>query len=134
MTNIKTGWNLENTYTSLPKIFYTRIEPKPISDPKLAIINENLAKELGLDTDYLKSKEGIDVLAGNTLPEDSTAIAQAYSGHQFGNFVMLGDGRALLIGEQITPQGKRLDIQLKGSGKTPYSRGGDGRATLGPML
>lgn len=134
MTNINTGWNLENSYLSLPELFYTKINPKAISLPQIVILNENLANELGLDIDYLKSKEGRDILAGNTRPKGSITIAQAYSGHQFGHFTMLGDGRAMLIGEQITPEGERFDIQLKGSGKTPYSRGGDGRAGLGPML
>ena len=134
MININTGWNIENTYVSLPKLFYTKIKPNPISTPEIVTLNEKLANELGLDIEYLKSKEVADILAGNTLREGSIAIAQAYSGHQFGHFVMLGDGRAMLIGEQITPLGERFDIQLKGSGKTPYSRGGDGRAALGPML
>lgn len=134
MTNIDSGFNLENSYITLPKSFYTNIEPKPVSAPKLAMLNESLAKELGLNIDYLKTKEGLDILAGNTIPEGLIAIAQAYAGHQFGYFTMLGDGRAALIGEQITPTGERFDIQLKGSGKTPYSREGDGRAGLGPML
>ncbi len=134
MAKINTGWNLENSYINLPKLFYAKIDPKPIRNPQIVILNRDLAKDLGLDTDYLNSKKGTDVLAGNTLPQGSIAIAQAYSGHQFGHFVMLGDGRAMLIGEQITPKGERFDIQLKGSGKTPYSRGGDGRASLGPML
>jgi uncharacterized protein YdiU (UPF0061 family) len=134
MTDINSGWNLENSYTSLPKIFYKKTDPKPIGDPELVVFNKDLALELGLEIDYLKSKEGIDVLAGNSLPKDSMPIAQAYCGHQFGYFTMLGDGRAMLVGEQITKNGERFDIQLKGSGKTLYSRGGDGRAALGPML
>src|SRR5690606_38567293 len=83
---------------------------------------------------YLQSEEGLAVLAGNEPPEGSSPLAQAYAGHQFGNFTMLGDGRALLLGEQLTPNGERFDIQLKGAGRTPYSRGGDGRAALRPML
>lgn len=134
MTNIDSGFNLENTYITLPEFFYSKIKTQAISDPMITILNEKLAKDLGLEVNYLKSKDGIDVLAGNKIPENSTAIAQAYSGHQFGHFTMLGDGRALLIGEHIRPNGERFDIQLKGSGKTPYSRGGDGRAALGPML
>ena len=89
---------------------------------------------LGLNVNALQSEEGIAVLAGNMIPKDATPLAQAYAGHQFGHFNMLGDGRAVLLGEQISPQGVRVDIQLKGSGRTPYSRGGDGRAALGPML
>ncbi|MDY0236456.1 MAG: YdiU family protein [Gudongella sp.] len=134
MKNIDSGFNLENSYTDLPKLFYTKIKPKMNNVSKIVVLNENLAKVLGIKIDYLKSKEGTQMLAGNSIPEGSTLIAQAYSGHQFGHFTMLGDGRAMLIGEQITPNGERFDIQLKGSGKTPYSRGGDGRAALGPML
>ncbi|WP_028775542.1 protein adenylyltransferase SelO [Shimazuella kribbensis] len=128
------GWNLDNSYTRLPKTFFSKINPNPIRSPKLIIFNDTLSSSLGLDVGELKKYEGVDILAGNDLPEGSLPIAQAYAGHQFGHFTMLGDGRALLIGEQITPSGDRFDIQLKGSGKTPYSRGGDGRATLGPML
>ncbi len=128
------GWNLENTYQELPELFYSQLDLKPVSKPGLVIINEPLAKKLGLKLDGLKNQDGLNFLAGNELPIKSKPIAQAYAGHQFGHFTMLGDGRAMLIGEQITPAGDRFDIQLKGSGKTPYSRGGDGRATLGPML
>jgi uncharacterized protein YdiU (UPF0061 family) len=128
------GWNLDNSYTRLPKTFFSKINPNPVRSPKLIIFNDTLASSLGLDEDELKKYEGVEILAGNDLPEGSLPIAQAYAGHQFGHFTMLGDGRALLIGEQITPLGDRFDIQLKGSGKTPFSRGGDGRAALGPML
>jgi uncharacterized protein YdiU (UPF0061 family) len=128
------GWNLENSYERLPDIFYSRTAPIPVRSPEMVILNHSLAESMGLDSDYLKSKEGIEILAGNRLPKDSIPISQAYAGHQFGYFTMLGDGRAVLLGEQITPQGNRFDIQLKGSGRTPYSRGGDGRAALGPML
>ncbi len=128
------GWNLDNSYAKLPEFFYSNINPKPIDSPKLVILNDKLAEELGIAPQELKKNEGISVLAGNSVPKDSLPIAQAYAGHQFGYFTMLGDGRALLIGEQITPSNERLDIQLKGSGRTPYSRGGDGRAALGPML
>ena len=93
-----------------------------------------LATSLGLNVQALQSEDGVAVLAGNKIPEGALPLAQAYAGHQFGHFTMLGDGRALLLGEQITPLGERVDIQLKGSGRTPYSRGGDGRAALGPML
>ncbi|MBM7094988.1 YdiU family protein [Bacillus sp. H-16] len=128
------GWNLDNSYARLPESFFSLINPNPVEDPKLVVLNSKLAATLGLNAEELQSKEGINVLAGNDVPEDSIPIAQAYAGHQFGNFTMLGDGRALLIGEQMTPDGERVDIQLKGSGPTPFSRGGDGRAALGPML
>lgn len=138
MTNkkevIEMGWNLDNSYTTLPKTFYSEINLNPVPSPKLVILNYPLAKSLGLNSDELKSYDGVSILAGNKTIEEGAFIAQAYAGHQFGHFTMLGDGRALLIGEQITPEGKRYDIQLKGSGRTPYSRGGDGRAALGPML
>ncbi len=128
------GWKLENSYYDLPAFFYTKINPCPVNFPNLAVLNRLLAAALGLGADYLQSEEGVSVLAGNQNPPDSEPMAQAYAGHQFGHFTMLGDGRAVLLGEQISPSGKRYDIQLKGSGRTPYSRGGDGRAALGPML
>ncbi|WP_018249883.1 protein adenylyltransferase SelO [Orenia marismortui] len=134
MTKIKTGWNLENTYATLPKLFFSTLKPTNAPSPELIILNNSLAQSLGLNIEALENKEGIEILAGNSIPENSIPLAQAYAGHQFGHFTMLGDGRALLLGEQITPLGKRFDVQLKGSGKTPYSRGGDGLATLGPML
>lgn len=134
MENSNAGWNLENTYASLPEIFYTKQRATPVNEPKIALFNEALAKELGLNPEVLKGEEGARVFSGNKTATGSIPVAQAYAGHQFGHFTMLGDGRALLIGEQITPDGKRFDIQLKGSGRTPYSRGGDGRASLGPML
>lgn len=128
------GWKLEHSYAKLPKVFFTNIHLNPVRSPKFVIFNDSLAKSLGLNTEELKSKDGVAVFAGDEIPEGGMALAQAYAGHQFGHFTMLGDGRALLLGEQITPSGDRFDIQLKGSGKTPYSRGGDGRAALGPML
>jgi uncharacterized protein YdiU (UPF0061 family) len=128
------GWNLENSYAKLPELFYTPLELETVSAPKLVILNQLLAKDIGLDSEALMGQDGINILAGQALPANAKPIAQAYAGHQFGYFTMLGDGRAMLIGEQITPAGERLDIQLKGSGKTPYSRSGDGRAALGPML
>lgn len=132
--NIDTGWNLNNSYMNLPDFFYSKINLNPVASPSLVILNDSLAKFLGLNIDSLKSKDGIELLSGNKKIDEGAFIAQAYAGHQFGHFTMLGDGRALLIGEQINPSGNRFDIQLKGSGKTPYSRGGDGRAVLGPML
>ncbi len=131
---VETGWNLDNSYARLPKSFYTSLNPIPVCAPKLIILNDSLATFLGLDAEVLQSKDGLDILAGNRIPKGALPIAQAYAGHQFGHFTMLGDGRALLIGEQINPSGERFDIQLKGSGQTPYSRRGDGRAALGPML
>jgi serine/tyrosine/threonine adenylyltransferase len=130
----KTGWNFDNSYARLPKSFFSVLDPTHVASPKLIILNKPLAASLGLDVQSLESYEGAEVFSGNKIPEGALPIAQAYAGHQFGYFTMLGDGRALLLGEQITSKGERFDIQLKGSGKTPYSRGGDGRAVLGPML
>lgn len=132
--NIQTGFNFYNSYINLPKEFYSHVNLKPVKSPKLVILNNNLASSLGLSLEFLKSSKGISILSGNTKADDGAYISQAYAGHQFGHFTMLGDGRALLIGEQITPSNQRFDIQLKGSGRTPFSRGGDGRAVLGPML
>ncbi|WP_419889142.1 protein adenylyltransferase SelO [Paenibacillus xylanexedens] len=128
------GWNLENSYAQLPQAFFTSQGAVPVESPKLIIFNRLFASSLGLNVESLHSDEGAQIFAGNSIPEGAEPLAQAYAGHQFGNFNMLGDGRALLLGEQITPQGERVDIQLKGSGRTPYSRGGDGRAAVGPML
>lgn len=132
--NIQTGFNFDNSYINLPKEFYSHVNLKPVKSPKLVILNNNLASSLGLSLEFLKSPKGISILSGNTKADDGAYISQAYAGHQFGHFTMLGDGRALLIGEQITPSNQIFDIQLKGSGRTPFSRGGDGRAVLGPML
>ncbi len=135
MTNQKeTGWNLRNSYAELPNIFFTPLDPNPVSSPKIVKFNDSLAASLGLQKEHLQSQEGVSILAGNSFPKGAFPLAQAYAGHQFGHFNMLGDGRALLIGEQVTPSGERVVLQLKGSGRTPYSRGGDGRAALGPML
>ncbi|MGB8957112.1 MAG: YdiU family protein [Tumebacillaceae bacterium] len=131
---VETGWNLDNSYASLPNTFFSRHMPPPVSSPELIILNQPLATSLGLNVQALQSEDGVAVFAGNRIPEGALPLAQAYAGHQFGHFTKLGDGRALLIGEQITPAGERFDIHLKGSGRTPYSRGGDGRAALGPML
>lgn len=125
---------LENTYCELPNIFYSKEIPEKILNPKLVEFNKELAEDLGLDLKFLNSDEGIQYLVGNKLLEGSTPIAQAYAGHQFGHFTMLGDGRAILLGEFISRNGQRFNIQLKGAGKTKYSRGGDGKAALGPML
>jgi serine/tyrosine/threonine adenylyltransferase len=127
------GWRFDNSYSQLPEAFFTRVPPAPVSKPELVVFNASLAGDLGLDADHLR-EHGADLFAGNRIPQGSEPIAQAYAGHQFGHFTNLGDGRAVLLGEQITPRGTRFDIQLKGSGPTPYSRRGDGRAALGPML
>ena len=134
MNNNKMGSHFDNSYASLPEIFYTFMNLNPVSTPKLAVLNDSLAVSLGLSVEWLKSEEGIEELAGNRVPDGAMPLAQAYAGHQFGHFTMLGDGRAILLGEQVTPTGERVDIQLKGAGRTPFSRGGDGRASLGPML
>jgi uncharacterized protein YdiU (UPF0061 family) len=128
------GWNFDNSYARLPESMFTRLNLSPVRSPKLSILNASLADSLGLNVQALESNDGVAVLAGNQIPEGALPLAQAYAGHQFGHFNLLGDGRALLLGEQITPLGERVDIQLKGSGITPYSRRGDGRAALGPML
>lgn len=127
------GWRFDNSYTRLPESLFSRADPVPVAAPSVAVFNESLAEELGLDIgEALESR--VANFAGNRLPPGAEPIAQAYAGHQFGHFTNLGDGRAVLLGEQIAPDGGRFDIQLKGSGRTPYSRRGDGRAALGPML
>jgi len=125
---------LQNSYVDLPSQFYTRISPTPVKQPKLIIFNQELAKVLDMDLPFDDSEMLGNFFSGNRLPLELIPIAQAYAGHQFGHFSILGDGRAHLIGEQIMPNGKRFDIQLKGSGQTPYSRNGDGRAAIAPML
>ena len=128
------GWRFDHSYKRLPEIFYSEANPVAVREPGLAIFNDALARSLGLDADRLDSSEGAAIFAGNAIPDGASPIAQAYAGHQFGHFTMLGDGRAILLGEHLAPDGCRFDIQLKGSGRTPFSRRGDGRATLGPML
>ncbi len=125
---------LENTYSKLPDSLFSLQNPSKIANCKLVLFNSNLVEELGLNEDFLQSNEGLQFLSGNKILGNTTPIAQAYAGHQFGHFTMLGDGRAVLLGELISKNKDRLDIQIKGSGRTPYSRGGDGKATLGPML
>ena len=129
----KFGFRLNNSYLQLPHVFYKKVALNHVKSPSVVIFNRTLAENLGLNSDALKN-EGAAILAGDEMPMNAAQIAQSYAGHQFGHFTMLGDGRALLIGEHVTADGKRFDIQLKGSGRTPYSRGGDGRAALGPML
>jgi serine/tyrosine/threonine adenylyltransferase len=128
------GWRLAHTYAELPPLFYSHAEPTPVPAPRLVVFNRLLATTLGLDPEALERAEGAAIFGGNALPEGARPIAQAYAGHQFGHFTILGDGRAILLGEQITPSGDRMDIQLKGAGPTRFSRRGDGRAALGPML
>ena len=125
----------QNTYAALPANFFARVAPTPVASPRLIKLNRPLAIQLGLDPDLLDSPEGAEILAGKRLPDGAEPIAMAYAGHQFGHFVpQLGDGRAILLGEVIDRDGVRRDIQLKGSGPTPFSRRGDGRAALGPVL
>jgi serine/tyrosine/threonine adenylyltransferase len=125
----------DNTYARLPERFYARVDPLPVARPRLVKLNRPLARELGLDADALETPEGAAIFAGSMVPEGAEPIAQAYAGHQFGGFVpQLGDGRAVLLGEVIDRNGARRDIQLKGSGPTPFSRMGDGRAAIGPVL
>ena len=127
-------FRLESTYAELPPVFFNKLSPTPVSQPSLVIFNDKLTDEMGLNLSTMDEKDRIKFLSGNLIPDGVEPFAQAYAGHQFGNFTMLGDGRAIVLGEHITPSGGRFDIQLKGSGRTPYSRGGDGRAALGPML
>jgi uncharacterized protein YdiU (UPF0061 family) len=125
----------EHTYAAMPANFFARVAPTPVAAPRLIKLNRPLAVHLGLDPDLLATPEGAEILAGKQLPEGADPIAMAYAGHQFGHFVpQLGDGRAILLGEVIDADGVRRDIQLKGSGPTPFSRRGDGRAALGPVL
>ena len=128
------GWRWDNSYARLPEGFHHRVAPTPVSSPRWGLFNRPLAESLGLPVDALDRPEHAGYFTGNRLFEGSEPIAQAYAGHQFGNLTRLGDGRAILLGEHLAPSGTRWDIQLKGPGLTPYSRGGDGRAALGPML
>ena len=127
-------FQLESTYTKLPQVLFSKLSPTPVRQPGVVLFNEKLANEIGLNLSDMSKEVRADLFAGNFVPEGTEPFAQAYAGHQFGNFTMLGDGRAIVLGEHLTPSGQRLDLQLKGSGRTPYSRGGDGRAALGPML
>jgi uncharacterized protein YdiU (UPF0061 family) len=125
----------QNTFARLPDRFFARVAPTPVAAPRLIRLNLDLAADLGLDAEWLAGPEALEVLAGRRIPEAAEPIALAYAGHQFGHFVpQLGDGRAVLLGEIVDRRGVRRDIQLKGSGRTPFSRGGDGRAALGPVL
>jgi serine/tyrosine/threonine adenylyltransferase len=139
MTNLnididKAGWSFDNTYAKLPNDFLVKQAPIPVKSPELIILNKSLSKNLNLDFTNIAEENLSQLFSGNLLPAGSNSIAQAYAGHQFGHFTMLGDGRAVLIGEHVSKNGDKHDIQFKGSGKTPFSRSGDGRAALGPML
>jgi uncharacterized protein YdiU (UPF0061 family) len=127
------GWRFDNTYSRLPDELFSPARPAAFPAPRTSVLNHRLAAQLGLDLDALSS-EAAATFAGQELPPGSLPIAQAYAGHQFGHFTMLGDGRAILLGEHRTPDGRLVDVQLKGAGRTRFSRGGDGRAALGPML
>ena len=134
MLSNEIGWNFDNTYSKLPESFISKISPIPVKSPELTIFNYNLAEKLGLNFSSIEKNDLSKLFSGNLLPEGSKSIAQAYAGHQFGHFTMLGDGRAVLMGEHVSKNNERFDIQFKGSGQTPFSRNGDGRAALGPML
>src|SRR4051794_23729767 len=128
-------FSFDNTYDALPSQFYAHVAPTKVSGPRVIKINRPLAELLGVDPDVLASPVGAELLSGNTVPEGAASIALAYAGHQFGGFSrQLGDGRAILLGEVLGRDGARRDLQLKGAGRTPFSRQGDGRAALGPVL
>src|SRR6201997_3160928 len=129
------GLPFDNSYARLPARLFARLDPTPVVAPRLVRVNAGLAESIGLDPEELATPEGVEVLAGNRVPDGASPIALAYAGHQFGHFVpQLGDGRAILLGEIVGRDGLRRDIQLKGAGRTPFSRGADGRAALGPVL
>ena len=130
----KINWNFDNTYFNLSEPFREKISPSPVKKPEIILLNNDLAKLLSLDFSKISNSELSNIFSGNLLPAGSNSIAQAYAGHQFGHFTMLGDGRAILLGEHVSQSNKKYDIQFKGSGKTAFSRNGDGRAALGPML
>ena len=128
------GWNLQSNYTQISDKLFSELKPDEVTNPRTVIVNNELAKMLGLNLKGISEKDLSNLFSGNSLPHGSKPFAQAYAGHQFGQFTILGDGRAHIVGEQVTPDGEIFDIQYKGSGRTPYSRGGDGKAALGPML
>ncbi|MBA6413425.1 YdiU family protein [Parahaliea sp. F7430] len=134
-TSLSSKLVFNNSYAHLPNVFFSSLSPTAVTKPSLIRVNEALATELGIDPNWLASDEALAILAGNRVPEGAEPIAAVYAGHQFGHFnPQLGDGRAILLGEMLSSEGRRFDIQLKGSGPTPYSRGGDGRSPLGPVL
>src|SRR4051812_7967345 len=128
------GWRFDNTYARLPDHLFVPATPARVREPRVSVLNHRLADELGLDLGAMPPEAAAALFAGQDLPAGSRPIAQAYAGHQFGHFTMLGDGRAILLGEHRTPSGRLVDVQFKGSGRTRFSRGGDGLAALGPML
>src|SRR5947209_16908638 len=128
------GWRFDNTYLRLPDVLFAPARPAAVREPRVSVLNHRPAGELGLDLGALPPEAAAALFAGQDLPAGSRPIAQAYAGHQFGHFTTLGDGRAILLGEHRTPSGRLVDVQFKGAGRTRYSRGGDGRAALGPML
>ena len=128
------GWHFDNTYSKLSDTFKEKVKPTPVHNPELVVLNDRLAKDLTLDFSKVEKKDLSQIFSGNTLPEGSSTLAQAYAGHQFGHFTILGDGRAVLLGEHLVNNTNRFDVQFKGSGRTSFSRSGDGRAVLGPML
>ncbi len=130
----KINWKFDNTYSKLSAAFREFVKPIPVHNPEIVIFNHQLAKELNLDFSKISNLELSKIFSGNSLPQETQTLAQAYAGHQFGHFTMLGDGRAVLLGEHLVNNDNRFDIQFKGSGRTSFSRGGDGRAALGPML
>ncbi len=132
--NNEIGWQFDNSYKKLSNSLMSEIKPTPVKSPKIILFNNSLSKEINLNFTNIDDKKKAEIFSGNILPPGSETIAQAYAGHQFGHFTLLGDGRALIMGEHLTQNKKRFDIQFKGSGKTPYSRQADGRAALGPML
>ena len=128
------GFEFDYSYLDLPTLFFSKINPSKVKSPDMVILNDQLAHSLNLDFSHMTSKEQSLLFSGNMLSDKMDPFAQAYAGHQFEYFTMLGDGRAHVLGEHLLPDASRVDIQFKGSGRTPYSRQGDGRATLGPML
>ena len=128
------GWNLQSSYTQISDKLFSELKPDAVTNPSTVIVNNELAEKLGLNLKGSSEEDLSNLFSGNSLPHGSKPFAQAYAGHQFGQFTILGDGRAHIVGEQVTPDGEIFDIQYKGSGRTPYSRGGDGKAALGPML
>ena len=128
------GWNLQSSYTQISDKLFSELKPDVVTNPSTVIVNNELAEKLGLNLKGISEENLSNLFSGNSLPHGSKPFAQAYAGHQFGQFTILGDGRAHIVGEQVTPDGEIFDIQYKGSGRTPYSRGGDGKAALGPML
>ena len=128
------GWNLQSSYTQISDKLFSELKPDAVTNPSTVIVNNELAEKLGLNLKSISEEDLSNLFSGNSLPHGSKPFAQAYAGHQFGQFTILGDGRAHIVGEQVTPDGEIFDIQYKGSGRTPYSRGGDGKAALGPML